>query len=190
MTFDIFSLLFTLAIIFTISTTVLTIYLKKHKGSKIKISTFIYLGFMGFICSFLASLYCVTSIHVISYNNAGDLINTNKLALFSYTSDDGHSIPVSFRGKYIVNETSEELILYPSLYKEFNPDASTVNDNNSTLSIPDPIYIKGNSNIKIEVSPKYFFEEPDLYITTEKGITIEWTLDSTKRLNDMTQNKN
>lgn len=110
---------------------------------------------------------------VIITGSGENLEDEESFALFKY---EDHSL--NFCGKYLDNQSSERMIIYPQYYSSSKEqiDVSEVNDKDITLIGP-------NSFTEINHIPDYFFYVPSVVRSKHDGKTqAEWILERYSKL--------
>lgn len=162
-------LLTSVFVVVLLSVIAVVIYRNK-KCLPCKTSVYLSGGFLSF-CA-ISGLLCVImpSVCVVTQLPSGNLVHESKLAFFSYRLSDGECVGMKYGNKYLVNESLQELILWPVYYSS-----------SGEAEGPKKTYIfKPNTVTKIAQLPDYFFCEPDdfLFDKKRKSVVVKWCLES------------
>lgn len=116
----------------------------------------------------LALIFVSASVVVVKQNN-GEFEYETKMAFFRYES---HSVALC--GKYIDNQTTERLILYPVYYGEANF---------SDIGYKDVQLFQSNTFEELLHTPDHYFYEPSSIYTKKKNkVVCEWILESAAKV--------
>lgn len=129
----------------------------------------------GFLLTFAfwMLLMFITPEVIIVTGSAGKLDQRESYSLFSY---EGHSLEL-FK-KYLDNQSSERLIIYPQFYTSSNEEDKAYKSNNKDIAVIGP-----SSFVVINHIPDHYFYTPSSVRSKYSGkIQTEWIIEEYSKL--------